>query len=60
DLNQHSILAFCFNTYFLGLFSDRFKTHQIGRAPYDAPGSELDLRTAEVAAVEQGVNASMA
>lgn len=60
-LNEHSIVAFCFKNYVLGLFSDRFRTKQVGRAAYEAPdGSELDLRTADVDAVDAGVNASIA
>jgi len=58
ELNQYDILSFCFKTYFLGLFSDRFRTHQIGRAAYEGPQGQ-DLRTASVSAEEAGVNASM-
>jgi hypothetical protein len=47
--------------YLLGIFSDKYRTHQIGRAAYDPPdGAELKLETASVSAVEAGVNASMA
>jgi fatty acid desaturase len=61
ELNQPSIAWFCFRSYFLGMFSDRFRTHQVGRAAYDPPnGGELKLETASVSAVEVGVNASMA
>jgi fatty acid desaturase len=61
ELNQKSIFGFCLRAYLLGAFSDRFRTHQVGRAPYDPPdGSEINLDTAAVAAVEAGVNASMA
>jgi hypothetical protein len=43
------------------MFSDRYRTHQVGRAAYDPPnGAELKLQTASVSAVEAGVNASMA
>jgi fatty acid desaturase len=60
-LNQPEIFGFCFKTYVLGTFIPRFRTRQIGRAPYDPPdGGALELRTAGVAAVEVGVNASMA
>jgi fatty acid desaturase len=60
-LNQPSIVGFCLRTYLLGAFSERFRTKQVGRAPYDPPdGVELKLKTAAVAAVEVGVNASMA
>jgi len=58
ELNENDILTFCFRTYFLGLFSDRFRTHQVGRAAYEGPQGQ-DLRTAEVSAEEAGVNASM-
>jgi beta-carotene hydroxylase len=61
ELNQPSIFGYCIKAYLLGIFSQRFRTKQVGRAPYDPPdGSELSLRTAEVAAVEAGVNATMA
>jgi fatty acid desaturase len=38
DLNQPSIFAFCVKAYVLGALSDRYRTHQVGRAPYDVPG----------------------
>lgn len=61
DLNQPSIFGFVLRAYLLGALSDRFRTKQVGRAPYDPPGGgELSLETAEVSAVEAGVNASMA
>jgi beta-carotene hydroxylase len=61
DLNQVSIFGFCLRAYLLGALSDRYRTKQIGRAPYDPPdGSDLKLETASVAAEEAGVNASMA
>jgi fatty acid desaturase len=61
ELNQSSIFGFCLRAYLLGVFSERFRTKQIGRAPYDPPyGAELKLETAGVSAVEAGVNASMA
>jgi fatty acid desaturase len=61
ELQQPSIIRFCIRSYFLGMFSDRFRTHQVGRAAYDPPnGAELKLETASVSAVEAGVNASMA
>jgi fatty acid desaturase len=61
ELNQKSIFGFCIKAYLLGIFNDRFRTKQVGRAPFDPPGGgEIALKTAEVAAVEAGVNASMA
>jgi fatty acid desaturase len=60
-LNQSSIFGFCFRTYVLGFFNERYCTKQVGRAPYDPPdGSAVVLETASVNAVEAGVNASMA
>ncbi len=60
-LNQGSIFGYCVNAYLLGAFSERFRTKQVGRAPYDPPGGgEIKIETAAVAAVEQGINASMA
>jgi beta-carotene hydroxylase len=61
ELNQSSIFGFCIKAYLLGIFDERFRTKQVGRAPYDPPGGgELTLETAEVAAVEAGVNVTMA
>src|SRR5580704_5625210 len=61
ELNQASIFGFCIKAYLFGIFNDRFRTKQVGRAPYDPPGGgEVKLETAAVAAVEAGVNASMA
>ncbi len=62
DLCQKSIFGFCFRTYVLGMFSDRFRTHQIGRAAWDPPSApeRLDLRMPDVETTEAGVNASMA
>lgn len=57
ELNEHSIAVFCIKNYVLGLFSDRFRTHQVGRAAYDDPA--MALTTDGVDAVEAGVNASM-
>lgn len=60
ELNEHSVLVFCIKNYLLGMFTDKYRTKQVGRAPFDPPGEErLDLRTAEVSAVEVGVNAAM-
>ncbi len=60
SLNEPSILWYILRAYVLGMFSERFRTKQVGRAPYDPPGgAALDLRTASVAAVEVGVNDSM-
>ncbi|MGO9837532.1 MAG: fatty acid desaturase family protein [Polyangiaceae bacterium] len=61
ELNQSSIFGYCLRAYLLGVFSERYRTKQIGRAPYDPPdGSAVKLETADVAVVEAGVNASMA
>lgn len=60
DLKPKSILAFCFKTYVLGLFSDQFRTHQIGRPAWDVPGGKLDLTIGSVETTEEGVNDSIA
>ena len=60
-LKQGSIFGFCFRSYFLGALSERFRTTQVGRAPYDPPeGGSVTLKTASVSAVDAGVNATMA
>ena len=56
-LNEHSIFVFCLKNYVLGVFSERFRTHQVGRAAYD--GDPSSLATDEIFAVEAGVNAEM-
>lgn len=61
SLNQDSILGFCFRTYVLGLFSEKYRTHQVGRPAWDPPeGAEVDLTIPGVEATGAGVNASMA
>jgi beta-carotene hydroxylase len=61
DLQQASIIGFCLRTYVLGLFSDRFRTHQIGRPAWDHPeDTQLDLTIGSVDGTDVGVNASMA
>lgn len=40
DLKPRSFFAWCFRTYVLALFSPRFGTRQIGRAPFDPPSRE--------------------
>jgi fatty acid desaturase len=58
-LKQQSIFGFCLRSYLLGALSDRFRTKQVGRAPYDPPdGQAIQLVTASVPAAEAGVNAS--
>jgi beta-carotene hydroxylase len=60
-LCQESIFGFCIKSYLLGIFSAKYRTVQVGRAPYDPPdGRELKIETAEVQAVEAGINASIA
>jgi len=59
-LNQPSIFGFVLRAYLLGAISDKYRTKQVGRAPYDPPGGgELNIETDSVEAVETGVNASM-
>ncbi|MBV9948449.1 MAG: fatty acid desaturase, partial [Myxococcales bacterium] len=63
ELNQASIFGFCLKAYLLGIFDSRFRTKQIGRAPYDPPTGEaprVETATSEVSAVEAGINATMA
>jgi len=37
ELRQPSVFGFCLRAYVLGAFWPRFRTRQIGRAPYDPP-----------------------
>jgi beta-carotene hydroxylase len=58
-LKQSSIWGFCFKAYLAGAFDPRFRTQQIGRPPFEPPdGSEVKLLTADVQAVDAGVNAA--
>lgn len=63
-LKQQSIMGFCLRTYVLGLFSDRFRTHQVGRPAWEPPGSDskgpLNLAIPSVEATDAGINANMA
>jgi fatty acid desaturase len=43
DLKPRSFFAWCFKTYLLGTLFPRFKTHQVGRAPFDVP-PEAELK----------------
>lgn len=53
--------AYVLKAYLFGIFNEKYRTRQVGRAPYDPPdGGEVKLETASVSAVEAGVNASMA
>ena len=59
ELKQRSIFGFCLRVYLLGaLFPRRFRTKQVGRAPFQPPdGSDVRLETADVGPEEAGVNA---
>lgn len=57
-LNEQSIFSFCFKNYVLGVFTDKYRTKQVGRAAYDAPNGTLV--TDSVSAVEAGINAEIA
>jgi beta-carotene hydroxylase len=60
ELKQNNVLVYFVKTYFLALFSSRFESKQIGRAPFEPPGGgKVDVTTAEVPAVEAGTNAAM-
>jgi len=60
-LNQASIFGFCLKAYLLGIFSEKYRTKQIGRAAWDPPGGgRVEITTDAVEAVEAGVNASIA
>jgi beta-carotene hydroxylase len=57
-LCEQTMFGFCFRVYLLGLVSEKARTHQVGRAPFDPPaGGRLDLTIGDVEAVEQGTNA---
>lgn len=61
-LKQHSIFGFCFDNYVLGLFSERFRTRQVGRAASDPPAGRVAPAAPpadDIMAVDAGVNASM-
>ena len=58
ELNESSIFSFCFKNYVLGVFTDKYRTRQVGRAAYDEPAAKLE--TDSVSAVEAGINANIA
>ena len=60
DLKQPSIFGFCFKSYVMGMFWDRYRTHQIGRAAWDTPDGAVNLSIPGVESTEAGVNSSMA
>jgi beta-carotene hydroxylase len=61
DLKPRSFWWFVICNYLLAPVFPRLGTRQIGRAPFDCPtGDAGPLKTAEVEAVESGVNAVMA
>jgi beta-carotene hydroxylase len=61
DLRPHGFWWFIVKTYLIAPFAPSFGTHQIGRAPFDPPTGEVpSLKTADVEAVDAGVNAVMA
>ena len=61
ELKQSSITWFLWRTYGLGAFSDRFRTHQIGRPAWVNPdGVGLDLTIPSIDTTGVGVNASRA
>lgn len=64
ELKQSSMWGFILRTYVLGQFSDRYRTHQIGRPAWEPPDQEatakLDLSLPAIETTEAGVNASMA
>ncbi|HEY8944585.1 MAG TPA: fatty acid desaturase [Polyangiaceae bacterium] len=60
DLKQKNLLTFFWRSYVLALFDPKYGTRQVGRAPFDPPdGVQVDVRTAEVPAMEAGTNAAM-
>jgi fatty acid desaturase len=60
ELKQQSIWAFCLRSYLLGAIHPRFRTRQLGRAPFERDGVILAPALAgdEVQAVEAGTNAA--
>jgi len=46
-LVQRSLFVWMFRSYVLGLFNDRFATHQVGRAPFDPPAHMVTTEAAE-------------
>ena len=61
DLKPRSFWWFILRVYVLALVMPRFGTRQIGRAPFDSPSGDAGPpKTADVEAVESGINAVMA
>jgi beta-carotene hydroxylase len=59
-LKPNSFFAWCFDSYVLALFSPRFGTQQVGRAPFAPPtGEKADVTFSDqLEAVDRGINAS--
>ena len=62
ELKQQSIVSFCFTTYVLGMFSDRFRTHRIGRVardttkPAEKEASSLSLSSNQQQLLDDALN----
>ncbi|QRN96285.1 fatty acid desaturase [Archangium violaceum] len=59
QLIHGSFFWFCFSNYVLAPVFPKLGTKQVGRAPYDVPtGEKLELSSADVDALESGINAA--
>lgn len=48
SLNQANLAKWMINSYVLSLFSAKFGTHQVGRAPYDPPSEDAHIPAGEL------------
>jgi len=56
ELKPRSFAHWLFRSYLLGTFSERFRTRQFGRAPFDAPGAASMATDLEIEPVGAGVH----
>ena len=58
-LIENNVLWYFFRMYVLGTLSKRFRSTQVGRAPFDGPDAKVSLASADVELGEAGSNAAM-
>jgi len=58
-LVERNVVWYFFRMYVLGTLSTRFRSTQVGRAPFDGPSDEANLASADVELGEAGTNAPM-
>ena len=60
ELRQQSYVWWMVKNWLLGTVIPSMRSQQVGRAGFDSPGGKVDITTADVDALEAGMNASIA